>query len=139
MIKIELPRYGALKCCHDKSFFYILQRYHLHILFISFAHWLGINPHSKVSTAEPSLSPFGLEKWQLIGIKLKLKKHVNIVGQPLNQLVCNRANSSGNGPAHLENIKTKDKQLILWASSSPTRLEWVKLIIWKSATSSEKQ
>ena len=29
----------------------------------------------------------------------------NIVGQPLNQLVCNSANLSRKGPAHLENVK----------------------------------
>ena len=38
--------------------------------------------------------PAHLGKCQLIGTKLNLKKHENIVGQPLNQLVCNRANSS---------------------------------------------
>ena len=32
----------------------------------------------------------------------------NIECQPLNQLVCNRANSSGTGPAHLKNKKKKD-------------------------------
>ena len=29
----------------------------------------------------------------------------NIVGHPLNQLVCNGSNSSGKWPAHLENTK----------------------------------
>ena len=32
----------------------------------------------------------------------------NIVGQPLNQLVGNRAHSSGEGPTHLEKNKNKD-------------------------------
>ena len=43
----------------------------------------------------------------------------NIVDQSLNQLVCNRAISSGKWPAYLENIKKKDLQLILWAGSFP--------------------
>ena len=41
-------------------------------------------------------------------VALLLCTHENIVGQPLSQLVCNRANSSGKGPADLENIKKKD-------------------------------
>ena len=36
----------------------------------------------------------------------------NSEGRLPDQLVRNRANASGNGPAHLENIKTNDKQLI---------------------------
>ena len=39
--------------------------------------------------------PARLEKCQLIGTKLKLKKHENIVCQPLNQL-------AATGPTHLE-------------------------------------
>ena len=39
--------------------------------------------------------PAHLAKCQLIGTKLK--QHENVVGQPLNQLVCNGANSSGKG------------------------------------------
>ena len=49
--------------------------------------------------------PVRLEKCQLIGTKLKLKKHENIVGQPLKQFVCNKSNLSGNGPAHLKKYK----------------------------------
>ena len=63
--------------------------------------------------------PARLERCQLVWKRVKEKinetvkkglllQHENIVSQPLNQLVCNRANSSGKGPAHLENIKTKD-------------------------------
>ena len=43
----------------------------------------------------------------------------NIVGQTPKQLDCNWANSSGKGQAHLENMRKKDKQLILWVGSSP--------------------
>ena len=32
----------------------------------------------------------------------------NVVGQSPKQLVCNKANSSGKGPAHLENKKKND-------------------------------
>ena len=53
--------------------------------------------------------------------KTKTKKHENIVVKPLTQLVCNRADSSGKVPAHLKYIykKKRDKQLILYAGSSP--------------------
>ena len=46
----------------------------------------------------------------------------NIAGQPLLQLVCNRANSSGNGPDHLENPKKIITiNIVVWLFS---RLVW---------------
>ena len=49
----------------------------------------------------------------------RYKIKTGLVGQPLNQLVCKRDNLSGKRPYYMENIKTKDKQLILWAGPSP--------------------
>ena len=48
----------------------------------------------------------------------------NFMGRLLNQLICNRANSSGKGPAHLGNVKRKVKLTV------PTGLEQSQLI-WK--------
>ena len=52
----------------------------------------------------------------------------NIVGQPHNQLVCNRANSSGKGPAHWKGPSGKYKNIVL-ELALPVHLENTKIQI----------
>ena len=48
----------------------------------------------------------------------------SIVGQAHNKLVCNRANSSGKGPAHLENTKGRlTINIVCWHFSQLTCLK----------------
>ena len=52
-----------------------------------------------------------------------------------NQLVGNRANSSGKGPAHLENTKIKINNYYCVLALLPTRLEQAQLInVWISTS-----
>ena len=61
----------------------------------------------------------------------------NIVGQPLNQLVGNGANSSGEGPTHLE--KKINNNYYNGLSLPLTRLGQAQVIsVWKTDSSSRK-
>ena len=57
------------------------------------------------------------------------------MGQPPNQLVGNKDNSSGKGQAHLENTKRKINNYYCGLALLPTRLEQAQLIDVKKSTS----